>query len=249
MSEPTAPVPAVTAPAAAPKTSFWEDLIDIFISPAAVFRRRENASPWPIFLFVVIGFAVIFYATFPAIQPAIDGEFTRNLPKMQAQNPNLTPEMTQKIQNGIDTWSRYSAGLLAVATLLFNGLLVWLISKLFAAKEGFAAAMLISGYAYLPRLLGAVISGAIALVVDPTTLNSAAMLTLSPARFLDPNTASPFMIALLSRLDVMIIWETVLLAIGVAVIGKIPKDKAAIFGAVMWIVGGLYALRNAYILS
>jgi len=33
------------------------------------------------------------------------------------------------------------------------------------------------------------------------------------------------------------------------VIGKIPKDKAAIFGAVMWIVGGLYALRNAYILS
>jgi len=174
MSEPTAPTSAVTAPSAAPKTSFWEDLIDIFVSPAAVFRRREKASPWPIILFVVFGFAIIFYATFPAIQPAIDGEFTRNLPKMQAQNPNLTPEMAQKIQNGIDTWSRYSAGLLAAVTLVFNGLVVWLISKLFSAKEGFAAAMLISGYSYLPRLLGAVISGGIARLVDPTTLNSAA---------------------------------------------------------------------------
>jgi len=248
MSEPTAPAPAVVTPAA-PQTSFWEDLIDIFVSPVAVFRRREKASPWPIFLFVVASFAIIFYATFPAIQPAIDGEFTRNLPKMQAQNPALTPELTSKIQDRIDTFSRYTAGALAIVNLLANGLLVWLISKLFAAKEGFSAAMLICGYAYLPRVLGAVISGGIALMMDPTRLNSAAMLTLSPARFLDADTTSPFLIALLSRLDVMIVWETVLLAIGVAVIGKVPKDKAAVFGVVIWIVGGLYALRNAYIIS
>lgn len=249
MSEPTAPAPAVTGPAAAPQTSFWEDLIDIFVSPAAVFRRREKASAWPIFLFVVIGFAVIFYATFPAIQPAIDAEFARNLPKLQAQNPAITPELASKIQDRVDTFSRYTAGGLAIANILLNALLVWLISKLFAAKEGFSAAILICSYAYLPRLLGAVISGAIALMMDPTKLNSAAMLTLSPARFLDADTTSAFVIALLSRLDVMIIWETVLLAIGVAVIGKIPKEKAAIFGVVIWIVGGLYALRNAYIIS
>src|SRR5689334_2309338 len=117
MSEPTAPAQAVAAPAA-PKTSFWEDLIDIFVSPAAVFRRREKASPWPIFLFVVVAFAVIFYATFPAIQPAIDGEFARNLPKMQAQNPALTPELASKIQDRVDTFSRYTAGALAIANLL-----------------------------------------------------------------------------------------------------------------------------------
>lgn len=255
MSEPTAPVPgpapapAVAAPVAPPKTSFWEDLVDIFISPAAVFRRRETASPWPIFFFVVIAFAVIFYATFPAIQPAIDGEFARNLPRMQAQNPALTPELASKIQDRVDTFSRYTAGMLVVVGVLANGLLAWLLSKIFSAKQGFSASMLIAGYSYLPRVLGAVVSGAIALFMDPTKLNSAAMLTLSPARFLDPDKTSPFTLALLARLDITIIWETILLAIGVAIIGKIPKGKAAAFGVLIWIVGGLYALRNAYMIS
>jgi hypothetical protein len=247
MSEPT--VSTVGAPAVAPKASFWEDLIDVFITPADVFRRRQNASPWPIFFFVVVAVTVIAYFTFPAIQPALDGEFSRNLPKMQAQNPNLTPEMAQKIQNGIDTWARYSAGLAGGANILINALLVWLVSKFFSASEGFGAAMLISGYAYLPRVLGSVISGAMALVMDPTKLTSMSMLTLSPARFLDPDTTSPFTMALLSRLDVMILWETVLLAIGIRIIGKVSRGNAVAFGVVIWIVGGLYALRNAYLIS
>jgi hypothetical protein len=70
-----------------------------------------------------------------------------------------------------------------------------------------------------------------------------------PAHFVDPETASPFVVALLTRLDLAIVWETVLLAIGVAVLGKIPRNKAIAFAVAIWIVGGLYQLRTAYLMS
>ena len=37
-----------------------------------------------------------------------------------------------------------------------------------------------------------------------------------------------------------------LLAIGLYVTGKVTKDRAVIFGILIWIVGALPALRTAY---
>ncbi len=56
--------PSSTAPAAPQKASFWEDLIDIFFSPANVFRRNQDKSVWPPLLFVSLAIGVIFFATF-----------------------------------------------------------------------------------------------------------------------------------------------------------------------------------------
>src|SRR5262249_7844407 len=102
---------------------------------------------------------------------------------------------------------------------------------------------------FLPRVLGAVIGGAEGLLMDPTNLRATAQLTLGPARFLDPDTANPVTVALLSRLDLMIVWQTVLLAIGLAVIGRVSRGKAVVFGITIWLVGGLYLLRNAYLMT
>lgn len=248
------PVPmtesTVSSPAAAAKpTSFWEDLIDIFYQPAAVYRRRERASAWPPFLFVVIALTIITMATFPAIQPAFDGDFTRTMSKMMAQNPQMTQAMVDKAQSMQAVGIRYFAGPVTAVAIVIVAFFVWILGKFFGAVEGFGAAMLITSYAYLPRVLAAVLTGLQGLIMDPTKLTSVAQLTLGPARFLDPTTASPFMVALLSRLDVTILWETLLLAIGIAVIGRVSRGKAAAFGVLMWIIGGLYQLRQAYIIS
>jgi len=40
---------------------------------------------------------------------------------------------------------------------------------------------------------------------------------------------------------------TILLAVGVAVLGKVSKGRATIFGLLIWFVGGLYAFRTAYL--
>src|SRR3954464_12599838 len=78
---------ASTIPAPAPQTSFWEDVIDIFISPVAVFRRRQNSSPWAPMFFVALSVGIIFFATFNTLEPIFSAEFARNMAKQAAKNP------------------------------------------------------------------------------------------------------------------------------------------------------------------
>jgi len=47
------------------------------------------------------------------------------------------------------------------------------------------------------------------------------------------------------RIDVFTIWVTVLVAIGLAVTGKISRGKAAIAAAIVWLVGALPTLASA----
>jgi hypothetical protein len=236
--------------ASAPKpASFWEDLIDIFYQPTDVFRRRQSASAWPPFLFVVIASGVITFATFNAIEPAFAGDFARTIPAIMRQNPQMTQEMADKARTFQEISVRYFAGVFIAVSILIVGLLTWLFGKMFGAVESFGAAMLIASYAYMPRLLGTILSSAQGLLLDPLSVTSLSSLSLGPARFLDPATASPVLMVLLMRLDVTVLWETVLLAIGLAVLGKISKSQATVFGILIWVVGGLYQLRSAYLIS
>jgi hypothetical protein len=53
------------------------------------------------------------------------------------------------------------------------------------------------------------------------------------------------MLSLLTRFDLFTIWATVLLAIGLAVVAKIPKSRAAMAAALVWVIGGLPVLVGA----
>lgn len=249
MSDPTYAVESTPAPAAPEKASFWEDVIDIFYQPSAVFRRRANGNAWWPFLFVVLGMSLLTILTFSAMEPVMEAEIRRAMAASMAKNPQMTQEMVDKavaMQTGI---GRYFFGIGIAIAIFLVGLATWLVSKMFGAVETFGQAMLIAGYAYMPRLLGTIIGVVIALVTDPAQLTGASVLSAGPAHFFNPETANPFMLAILQRLDLMVIWETVLLAIGVSVLGKIPRNKAIAFAVVIWIVGGLWQLRTAYLLS
>jgi hypothetical protein len=53
------------------------------------------------------------------------------------------------------------------------------------------------------------------------------------------------MIALASRVDLFTIWVTVLLAIGLHVVGKVSRQQAAIAAAITWVVGALPVVFGA----
>ena len=81
--------------------------------------------------------------------------------------------------------------------------------------------------------------------MDPASLTGQYKVSLGVGRFLDPDAASPILLALVARLDVFTIWVTVLLVIGLSVTGKISRSNAAIAGVVVWVVGALPALLAA----
>jgi len=231
--------------AAAPKTSFWEDVIDIFVSPAEVFRRRQNTSVWPPMLFVALSIAVIFFATFNTLEPIFDAEFSRRTAKMMAQNPALTPEMLEKMR-GVQTGvAKYGLSIVMIVTMFVLGCVSWLVGKMFDSKQTFNAALVVAAWAYMPRILGALINAIQGLLMDPAKMTSILAISLSPARFMDPEATNPILYQMVGRLDLITIWVTVLLAIGLVVTGKVTKGRAAIFGVIMWIVGSLPQIQQA----
>jgi hypothetical protein len=61
--------------------------------------------------------------------------------------------------------------------------------------------------------------------------------SLSVGKFLDPDTTSRAMYILAGRIDLFVIWQTVLLAIGLSVTGKITRSQAYIAAVIVWLIG------------
>jgi hypothetical protein len=128
---------------------------------------------------------------------------------------------------------------------LIVGVVLWLVGKLVSAGENIGAACMIATYAFFPRILGALVQVIMAFVIDPSKLNGMNRVTLSAAYFLDPNVASPVSVVLASRIDVFVIWSTILLAIGLSVVARIPRSKAAIAAAIVFVLGTIVPVFGA----
>ena len=234
-----------TAPAAvAPKTSFWEDVFDIFVTPAEVFRRRQNSSVWPPMLFVAISIGIIVFATFNTLQPMFDAEFTRAIAK-NPQTAQVPPEALNRMRSVGENVGRYGIGVLMLVTMFVVGTISWLLGKMFGSKQTFNTALVVAAWSYMPRVIGSLLGGVQGLLMDPENLKGQLSISLSPARFMDPDTSNQILYQMAGRLDLITIWVTVLLAIGLYVTGKVSKGSAAVFGVLIWLIGALPVLRQA----
>ena len=122
---------------------------------------------------------------------------------------------------------------------------MWLVSKLFDAKASVAAAIMIATYAEVPRIVQLLVNAAQALFMSPEKLNAVNSVGFNPARFMDPDHTSAVAIALAGRFDLFIIWITVLLGIGIYVVGKVTKQQAAIIAVIVFVLGSLPSILSA----
>jgi hypothetical protein len=235
---------AAPSPAAA-SASWWEDFIDIFYAPSQVYARRAGSGFGVPMLVVTVLVGIIAIANSGVMQPILDAEFARGTAAAMRQNPQLTPEMMAKGRGFGEAIAKYGAFIFVPIGIFFTGLVLWLVGKIFDAKESLAAAIMVAAYAFVPRILEAVLGGVQGLLLDPASLNGRFKISLGLGRFLDPDTASPMLLALLGRVDVFTIWVTVLLAIGLSVTGRIPRSRAAAAAAIVWVCGALPQIMTA----
>ena len=227
------------------KAGLWEDFVDIFYAPSSVFARRSDGKFGLALLFLVIVGAVLFFVTKNAMQPIFDAEFTRQTAAAMRKNPNITAEQMASMRNFSDMLGPVIFAVILTISVLGTGLILWLVGKLFDAKESVAAAIMIATYAEVPRIVQILTNAAQALIMNPEKLNAANSVGFNLARFMNPDTTSPVMIALGARVDLFTIWVTVLLAIGLHVVGKVSKQQAYIAAALAWVIGALPALFGA----
>ena len=223
----------MTTPAAsldtAPNTpakpaSAWEDLVDIFTEPVAVFRRRRDGRFWLATLVVTLIGAATFYVARPVLRPAIERQMSAQLEKMQA-DPNIPAEqkeaLTNRIRGSVDSPFAILFPALGIPVSLFvSALALWLVAKFFGSGASLGQAMAVTSVAAVPRMVIGLVVGAVSLALN-REVHTVYGATASPA-VLGPD-ASFGLAAALSRLDLGVLWQTVLMGIGIALMGRLTR--------------------------
>ena len=232
--------PPVT-PAAA---SLMEDFVDIFTSPSEVFRRRMGSNGWVPLAIIVVLSAVLYFATKGLLQPVFDAEWARQLAKVSAKDPAAATAM-EGSRGMVEKFGALFVIIGLPISMALTGVVLWLVGKIFGSAATVGDAIMVAIYAWVPRVLSFVASAVIMLMMDPAKVNSMFSATLSAGKIMDPDATSPVLFVLAGRVDVFIIWQTVLLAIGLSVVGKIPRTQAYIAAALVWFLGACPALLGA----
>lgn len=236
---------SATSPrAAAQPDPKWDDYLEIYFKPSAVFRRREGSNPFLPLLVLTIATAVLYFATRSAMQPVMEAEFARSAAQMMEQNPQMTAEQMQQGRGMMQTFAGVAIIVSTFLTPLLLGVVLWLVAKGAGSVAALGSAVMVAVFSYFPRLLEWLVAAVLALVTPEGGIQSRYDVTLGLGRFLDPATTSPMMLALLGRVDLFTIWVTVLLAIGIKVVGRIGTGPAAIVAALVWLIGALPALMG-----
>jgi hypothetical protein len=238
----------VTEPAltpAVPSASLWEDFIDIFTSPSAVFRRRENSGFGVPLLVLTVLLAILILGTKSLVSPVIDAEMARQGAHLMKSHPEITAAQLQQQQAMGEKFGPIFVIIVIPISAMLTGLVLWAVGKIFESKQTASQAMMVATYAFFPKILASIVGAIIAFLSSPERLNGMTRLTVGLGTMLDPDKSSPVLLALLARADVFTIWETILLAIGLQITGKVSKTNSYLAAAIIWFIGALPALLGA----
>lgn len=233
------------APAAVEKASVWEDFLDIFYAPSKVYARRANGNFWIPLLVVTVLIAALAFANRNIMRPLFDAEFTRNAAITLKNNPSLTQAQLDRGKDFAFTASQYGSVVIVPIAILVIAFVTWLGAKFVDAKLTWNAALVVVCYATVPRVVQQIFISIQGLFVDPATMTSRFSIEVGPGRFADAATVNPLLGGLYDRLDLFVLWGLVLIAIGVATIGRLSRAKAWAFGIGMWVVTALPTLYGA----
>lgn len=218
--------------------SIFEDLVDILYQPAAVFERRRETVAFGLAILILTALsAVVFFATKSGFDPVLDVMVKQQSAEILRANPELTPEQlsasTGMMKGGIiGTMLAYPLIIPFLAGLLF-----WVVGKFFDSKLAIGAAVMVATYSYVPRFIGFIVSSLMAVLLPEDQITSFFSISLSPARFLDPATNSIGVMSVLARLDLFLIWQTVIAGIGISVLGGVSRGRGMTVAFLVWLLG------------
>jgi hypothetical protein len=226
-------------PAEVPTTfgNVFEDVLEVFWSPSAVFDRARNRGFGKYMLVVTLLTAVVVAVVASLLRPWLDATFDLQI-QMAAKAGQAMPENAVAAARKFGSVGFYFTPVfLGVLGPLFMGALLLLGGKLVQAPVRYGQAVLIATLATVPRVLSFVVSAIQALVMDAEKARSLYDLTAGPARFLDPGSVSPTLLQLVASLDLFNVWQLVLFGLGVAAMAKVAKSTGFIAGLVAWVLG------------
>lgn len=206
-------------------------LIDIFFSPTKVFSGLKEKPDWlKPFIVVLVIVAIVGVLTYVFSRDAIFAQQEEIMRERglseeqieQAQNIARSPVVV--ILTGIS-----GAFSIAVILVLFT-LILFLLVPLFGGKAQFPVILSVVCYAAMITAFG----GILRLVLVAITKNP--LSNFSPAAFAGGIEKTSFLFRLLLGVDLFVIWEMILVALGLNVTSDLKKENAYILVFIIWLV-------------
>jgi len=226
------------------KAGVAEDFFDIFVTPSAVYERRRESSPWIPLLVVSVVLGAAYLATSGAMQPIMDAEFERGMKATLESDSRYTAEQLQQGRAFAEGFGKFMFIAGTPIAIFFSGLGLMLAAKFVDAKIKLGTGVMIAAWAFVPRIIGAVATAIQLQMMRPESLDGMYRIASGPARFMDPDTASPLLLAFAGRLDVFILWTTLLLGIGLSVVARISRSSGMLAAFGVWALGSFFALYS-----
>ena len=223
--------------AASSKGSVFEDVLEVLWAPGQVFDRSRARGVGMYILVLTAITLVIVLATEGLLQPYIDANFDVQMQQMAARGKPMPAEAAVAAQK-FAGYGFIATGILMIPIgAVLTGLLVWIGGKVASAPFTFGQGMLIATLASVPRVLSFIATAVQGAMADPQAIRSFSDAALGAARFVDPVSTSPALMAMLSNLDVFNLWQLVIIAVGISVIGRVERSAGVVGALVAWGLG------------
>jgi membrane protein, antimicrobial resistance system len=236
--------PDIAAPAPA-SSSVIEDIIDIFHSPSAVFeRRRTNPKFWAAFFILVVLMSAAGYVMLKNLSSVMDAQFARQAAEITRKNPQITEDQLATMRRMGETFAPVGFALTAIVSVFVLGVGVWLVGKLFESAADLRQSMVIATLASFPKLIDLLLAAVMAMTIGTNNATNMFAATPSAAHFVGSD-ANLAVLGALSRISIGTIWATILIAIGLQVMGRVSKQKAYTAAFVLWLFATLLTVAAA----
>lgn len=233
--------PDAAMPPKPEKSSLFEDFIDIFHAPSKVYARRAEAGFWGPLLVVAVVAAAFTFVNRGINAQIFDVEYARGAAKAMEQNPQITTEQMGAMRGFQEKGVQFFSYIGTPLIVFFLAFWAWLVAKIVKAKVSYGQAILIYTFAWVPRLIEQLAITIQALVMDTASVTNRWDVSLSPARFMDADGPRQ-MVGLAGRLDPFTIWTTILVGIGIAVIGRVPRSKGFTAAGILFVAGSIVTM-------
>jgi hypothetical protein len=215
-----------TAEAATETTSRWEDYIDVFFSPVELYRRRARDGAGPPLVTLLLLAVFFYFVMLPANRIIMQASIAANPEAAQALERMGT---LLQILGSIFVPVTYLLVIVSAAAVML------IVGRLLEIRTEFSRTMLIATYAAFTYLL-AQVAGGVAVLLQGDGLDLIRHTSFGPLRFLGDPGMNPVMSAVLRRFELFTLWQTVLWAIGIAVIYRVPRLHAAATAGITWLL-------------
>lgn len=221
--------------------SRWDDILEIFASPSKVFGRRSDGKFGFALIVLWVAMIVVFFATKTAMDPIFTAEFERSM----ASRPGMTPEQLEGARRVAPMFFMIFAIAATPIIGFILGAFVWLSARIVGGRVSYTQGVTIAVFSEFPRIAGTIAGAIQALLMDERQLVSRYSVNLSLARLVDIATTNPMLVALLGRVDLFTLWVTLLIGIGIKVMGRTTTGQAVAGAGLAWLLGSIPDLWGA----